>query len=131
MSSKPVSAPYVTSDGVYVDAATLNLNPTGGTTIAAAGTSYSAVYELGRFKNVVATLNVVSVSTDDTLDVTIESSDDMTTWYTVAAFTQYEDDADDDTEIKGCTAVGKFLRAKYVAAGSSVAVVCSCSAAVR
>jgi hypothetical protein len=105
---------YTTSKGHYVGELDLNLAPLLGLTISAAGTTYSAVYEMESRRNVTAKLIITSISTDDTLDVTIESSDDGTNYWTVCTFTQGTDATSDSTERKSCTAVGRYLRAKFV-----------------
>lgn len=84
----------------------------------------SQVVELGGPKPCRLTLNVTSVSTDDTLDVTIQGSDtnDFTNDVrTLATFTQVTAATKQSLSFLGA----RFIRANYNVTGSSVSITCS------
>lgn len=108
---------YLTDKGEFVDAVSLNANALQGTTITADG--YSAVFEMGHRRNVTALLTVTSVSASDALDVTIQSTDDGTNYYTVATFTQ----ATGATSERKAFVCGRKLRALFDVTGSSISIV--------
>lgn len=108
---------YLTDKGEFVDALSLNGNALQGTSITADG--YSAVFEMGHRRNVTALLAVTSVSASDTLDVTMQSTDDGTNWYTVATFTQ----ATGATSERKAFACGRKLRALFDVGGASITIV--------
>ncbi len=84
----------------------------------------SQVVELGGPKPCRLTLKVTSVSTDDTLDVTIQGSDtnDFTNDVrTLATFTQATAATSQSLSFLGA----RFIRANYNVTGSSVSITCS------
>lgn len=113
---------YETSAGEYVDSVSLNLNATEGTTVTTDG--YSAVIELGHRRTVAAVLTVTSVSSSDSLDVTIETTDDGTNWYTCCTFTQ----ATGATTERKVFVAGRKIRANYNVTGASISIVCALAA---
>jgi hypothetical protein len=110
---------YKTSKGIHVDALPLALTPTAA--FAAAATTNGAAVELGRNRIVTLTLTTSAVSASDTLDVTIQSSQNGTNWFTAGTFTQHTAPAS-ETKTFIC---GRFMRPVYVAAGSGVSITVS------
>lgn len=109
---------YIATSGQYVDALTLNMNAIQGTTITADG--YSDVFEMAHRRGITGKLTVTSVSASDTLDVTLQTSDDGTNWWTLGTFTQATGAT---TERKSFPACGRKLRAFFDVGGASVSIV--------
>lgn len=113
---------YLTSKLEHVDIRAFSLMPIGGGSLAAAATTLSLPYEVAYRRSCTAKLVVTSVTASDTCDVTIESTDDGTNWYTVCTFTQATGAS---TQRKSFVA-GRQIRSKTVVAdagGGGVAVV--------
>lgn len=107
---------YVTSKQKYVDSRDLNLDPIESPTTV---DGYSNVIELGKRRCCTLVLNVTSVSASDTLDVSIEGSDDNgSNWYTIVAFTQVSATGTQRKSFVGA----RQIRAKYDVTGSSVSI---------
>lgn len=109
---------YTTESGQYVSTKDLNLDPTEGT-LTEDGTS--ATVEVGGHRSVSLTLDVTAVSDSDSLDVTIETTDDDTNWYSVGTFTQ----ATAATTERKTFTVGRKVRASYDVTGSDVSIDCT------
>jgi len=106
---------YTRQDGTYVDAKAIVLSPAAALTADAV----SNVVELGDKRNVALTLVVSAVSASDTLDVTVQGSQDgSTNWYTIGTFTQVTTTG---TERKTFTG-DRFLRADYNVGGASISI---------
>ncbi|MEN6535496.1 MAG: hypothetical protein ABFD89_17665 [Bryobacteraceae bacterium] len=95
-----------------------------------AGTKYSDAIELGKPVPCTASINSTSMSTSDTLDVTIEGSEGGTftapDLETLATFTQITDAAGGVTaQTKSFTGM-KYIRSKYVTGGTTVTAACTC-----
>lgn len=102
----------------YVDAIALNLSPSAALTADA----YSQTVELGRHRCVTLYLDVTSVSASDTLDCSIECSDDNVTWRTaVVTFTQ---NTAASAQYKTFVA-GRYIRALFDVTGSGISIVCT------
>jgi hypothetical protein len=107
---------YTMADGRYANTESVNLLASGARTVTAA--AYGPVTELGDRSKLRAKLVVTAKSgTMTSLDVSIETSQNGTDWYTAVAFTQVGDSAT-ATERKVC-AVDRFVRVKYVIVGSN------------
>lgn len=115
-----MSEGYTARDGRYIPLNNLDLSPAAALTEDA----NSAAVELGGPRGVALTLDVTSVSTDDTLDVTIQAS--ATGAFageqrTVATFTQVTDVTSQRLSFVG----DRFIRANYDVTGSSVSISCT------
>lgn len=102
--------------GRFINAKPLNLNPLEGSAVTVDG--YSAVVELGDARVARLKLDVTAVSTDDTLDVNVETSSDGITWYTSGSFTQ----ATGVTSEQKLFMLDRFVRAHYNVGGSDVSI---------
>ena len=107
---------YQTNGGKYVDTIELRIGPAAALT--AAATTNGAAVELGRNRAVTLTLATSAVSASDTLDVTIQSSQDGTNWYTSGTFVQHTAPAS-ETKTFIC---GRFMRPVFVVAGSAISI---------
>lgn len=115
-----MSEGYTKRDGQYVQLYNLDMSPSAALTADA----NSAAVELGGPRGVALTLAVTSVSTDDTLDVTIQAS--ATGAFggeerTVATFTQATDATSQRLSFVG----DRFIRAHYDVTGTDVSIACT------
>lgn len=77
---------YKTTDGTFVDSRDVTLHPSAARTATGNGTVSE---ETGRRRTLALVLAVTAASGDTpTLDVTVQTSRDGSTWYTAGAFTQ-------------------------------------------
>lgn len=79
------------------------------------GTTYSAAFDTDSYSTVVALLDVTAVSGSPTLDVTLQTSEDASTWVDVASFAQKTGVSN---ERKRFTGIGAWCRWKRVLAGT-------------
>lgn len=104
---------YQMTNGRWANTIALDLSPTAA--VAVDGTTPAV--ELGDHAVARLVLAVTSVSSGESLDVTIETSSDGTTWYTAGAFTQVTATG---TERK-VFPIDRYVRAKYDVTGSESA----------
>jgi len=115
-----MSEGYTKQDGTYCHLNDLDLSPAA----ALSADGYSSVVELGGPRGVALTLDVTEVSTDDTLDVTIQAS-------ATGAFAGEERTVATYTQATGVTnqrlsfAGDRFIRAFYNVGGSAVSIDCT------
>lgn len=110
---------YLTSNQRYIDTLDINLDPEEGQLTT---DGYSAnTYEMGEKRVVCLTLDATAVSSADTLDVTIQTSRDGTTWYSAGAFTQVTSIGSESKIF----VVDRYLRAHFDVTGSDVAIDCT------
>lgn len=115
-----MSEGYTRRDGRFIHLDHIDLSPAAALSV----DGYSAAYELGGPRGVALTLDVTEVSTDDTLDVTIQGS-------STGAFGGEERTVATYTQATGVTAqrlsfVGdRFIRASYNVTGSNVSIACT------
>ena len=77
---------YKTSDGLFVDSRSVNLHPSAARTATANG---SVVEDTAHRRTLALALVITAASgTNPTLDVTVQTSRDGSTWYTAGTFTQ-------------------------------------------
>lgn len=77
---------YSTSDGTFVDSRSINLHPSAARTATGTG---SVSEETAHRRNLALVLAITAASgTTPTLDVTVQTSRDGSTWYTAGTFTQ-------------------------------------------
>ena len=77
---------YTTSDGHFVDSRDITLHPSAARTASGNG---SVVEETAHRRTLALILAITAVSgTNPTLDVTVQTSRDGSTWYTAGPFTQ-------------------------------------------
>jgi hypothetical protein len=108
---------YNTNQGRFVDAVGVNLDAIQGNTLSADGNSLPV--ELGARRVVSLTLVTTTHSTDDTLDVTIQTSrDGVNDWYTAGTFTQTTA-ASTERKVFACD---RFVRANYNVTGAAVSI---------
>lgn len=112
---------YTRADGRYIHRDNIDFSPAAALTADAD----SAAYELGGPRGVVLTLDVTAVSTDDTLDVTIEASGTGAFGgeeRTVATFTQATGVTSQRLSFVG----DKFIRAAYNVGGvTGISIACT------
>ena len=108
---------YTKRNGTYVHTVDVDLSPSA----ALSADSTTSGVELGNLGTLRLTLNVTAVSASDSLDVSIETSRDGTTWYTAGAFTQ----ATGTTTESKCFPVDRFVRAKYDVTGAAISISCT------
>lgn len=108
---------YFKSDGRYANTEPLSLSPSAALTEDANGASV----ELGDRAVARLTLAATAVSAGDTLDVTVQTSSDGSTWYTSGAFTQVTTTGS-ETKL---FLLDRFVRAVYNVTGSDVSITCS------
>lgn len=110
---------YTMKNGRHADTEEVVLNPSAALISV---DEYTAARELGDRSTLRLTLAVTAVSTDDTLDVVIETSDDGVTWYTAGSFTQ----ATAATTERKIFMVSRFVRALFnVGGASAVSIGCT------
>lgn len=111
---------YTRRDGRFMNLDHIDLSPSAALTTDTA----SAAYELGGPRGVALTLAVTAVSTDDSLDVTIEASSTGAFGgeeRTVATYTQNTAASSQRLSFVG----DRFIRAKYNVTGSNVSISCT------
>jgi len=113
---------YTMRNGKYADTLEINLAPIEGVLTQDGN---SAVVEVGSKRVLNLHLLIDSVSTDDTLDVTIQTSFDGVTWYSAGTFTQATDAGGDPLDQRKDFVVNRFVRADFNVGGSSVSIPCT------
>ena len=85
-------------------------------TVTPAGTSYSSGQLVGSYIEALILVNATALTAGTTLDITIETSSDDTTYYpALSTLTQMTTAT---TQIKAITNFGKYIRTKKVVAGT-------------
>jgi hypothetical protein len=108
---------YFKANGQYANTEAVVLSPAAALT----EDGNSASLELGDRAVARLTLAATAVSAGDTLDVTVQTSRDGTTWYTSGTFTQVTTTG---SETK-CFLLDRFVRAAYNVTGSDVSITCT------
>jgi hypothetical protein len=104
---------YNTSDGQFVDSRDVVLHPSATRTATGNGT---VVEETGKRRVASLTLTVAARSgTTPTLDVTVQTSRDGSTWYTAGSFAQ----ATAAGAERKTFALDRFVRARWVLGGTT------------
>jgi len=86
----------------------------------------SAVVEMGSKRALYLNLVIASVSTDDTLDVTVETSNDGTNWYSAGAFTQATSAGGAPLNQRKMFVVDRFVRADFnVGGAAAISIPCT------
>jgi len=112
---------YKKANGIFADVEAINLNPLEGAAVTKDG--YSAVLELGDRGEARLTLAATSVSSADTLDVTIQTSPDGSddSWYTAGTFSQVTEAGSE----RKVFLLDRFVRAHFDVGGSAVSIACT------
>lgn len=110
---------YQIQNGRYADTEEISLNPLEGAAVTTDG--YSDVLELGDRGVARLTLDATSVSSGDTLDVTVQTSRDGVTYYTAGTFTQVTAQGAESKLFM----LDRFVRAHYNVTGSGVSIACT------
>ena len=79
-----------------------------------AETYYSSTVNVGRYHEAEVFVDVTAETATATLDVTIQTSPDGTTWFTHTSFDQITATGQ---SVKRISIIGHYLRVKYVVAG--------------
>lgn len=111
---------YTTASGRYADTVAINLNPLEGASLTIDGKS--AIVELGDRGVVRLRLLTTACSTGDTLDVTIETSNDGVTFYSAGTFTQVTDALGAPADQRKTFVLDRFVRADFNVGGSGIAI---------
>jgi hypothetical protein len=110
---------YEMQNGRAADTQDIDLSPLEGAAVTVDG--YSAVLELGDRRVARLVLDVTSVSSGDTVDVTVQTSRDGVTYYTAGTFTQVTAAG---TERK-LFMLDRYVRAYFDVGGSGVSIACT------
>lgn len=111
---------YVMANGRYAHTIDLDLDPAADTVTVDAYSANS--YELGDRACVRLVLDVTAVSSGETLDVTVETSSDGSTWYSAGTFTQVTGTG---TERKAFP-IDRYVRANYnITSNGSPEITCT------
>ena len=81
-----------------------------------AATAYSSSFDISAYIEGLILVNVTAEDGACTLDITIQSSDNNSTWYTHTTMTQITATG---SYLRTVTNIGKYLRIKYVIGGST------------
>lgn len=110
---------YTKANGQFADVEPIVLNPLEGAAVTVDG--YSAVLELGDRALARLTLAATSVSSGDTVDVTIQTSPDGVNWYTSGTFAQVTAPGSESKLFL----LDRFVRAHFDVGGSGVSIACT------
>lgn len=115
---------YFDSKGRFVDATDVRLDPqVSPLTI----DGHSRVLEAGQYHTLNLVLTTTAVSSEDTLDVTVEGSEDGASWYELGTF---EEVTTTGVQRKAF-ATAKFVRAHFDVEGETVSIACTLRGTAR
>ncbi len=104
---------YHTSDGVFVDSRDVTLHPSAARTATGNG---SVVEETGERRTLSLSLVVTAASgTSPTLDVTVQTSADGSTWYSAGSFAQLTATGSE----RKTFALDRYVRLRWVIGGTT------------